>query len=178
VRLLAATNRKLLDEVNAGRFREDLYYRINVLSLELPPLRSRSGDLQLLVQRFLGDQWQIAPEAMHALEAYHWPGNVRQLINVLERAKILADPPTISLVDLPAELVQKELAESLIPISVPPDHLAAIEQSHVLDILKREGGNKARAARVLGIDRRSLYRLLEKFQGPSAAENVVTARDE
>ncbi len=163
VRLLAATNRTLAQEVRAGRFREDLYYRINVLSFELPPLRRRSGDIPLLVQRFLGSEWQIEPEAMRALEQYAWPGNVRQLMNVLERAKILANPPTISLVDLPEELVRAELTAGT-GAGEAGDDLAAIEKAHVVEILHREKGNKARAARALGINRRSLYRLLEKYQ--------------
>ncbi|HJT35581.1 MAG TPA: sigma-54 dependent transcriptional regulator, partial [Pirellulales bacterium] len=91
VRLLAATNRNLAEEVRQGRFREDLYYRINVMSLELPPLRQRTGDIRLLVERFLGRDWQMEPDAMAAIDAYSWPGNVRQLINAIERAKILAD---------------------------------------------------------------------------------------
>jgi DNA-binding NtrC family response regulator len=163
VRLLAATNRNLAKEVQAGRFREDLYYRINVLSFELPPLRRRSGDIPLLVQRFLGDDWQIEPEAMRALEQYPWPGNVRQLINVLERAKILADPPTIGLVDFPEELVRAELSPGN-PAAEAGDDLASIEKAHVVEVLRREKGNKARAARALGINRRSLYRLLDKYQ--------------
>ncbi len=167
VRLLAATNRDLAKEVQAGRFREDLFYRINVLSFELPPLRSRTADIPLLVKRFLGNGWQIDPEAMRAMEKFRWPGNVRQLINVLERAKILADPPLIGLVDLPHELVRTELSATGIETqgtSESSEDLASMEKSHVLEILNREGGNKARTARALGIDRRSLYRLLEKFQ--------------
>jgi transcriptional regulator with PAS, ATPase and Fis domain len=168
VRLLAATNRNLAQEVKAGRFREDLFYRINVLSFELPPLRRRKGDIPLLVKRFLGSEWEIDSEAMAALECYPWPGNVRQLINVLERAKILADPPSIGLVDLPQELLHPELSGSESVPQADGDSLAAIEKSHVLEMLKRENGNKARTARALGIDRRSLYRLLEKYEAESA----------
>ena len=164
VRLLAATNRNLSQEVQAGRFREDLFYRINVLSFELPPLRRREGDIPLLVRRFLGDRWQIRPEALRALEQYPWPGNVRQLINVVERAKILADPPEIGLEDLPAEVVTSPASTLLNPPVEAGDDLASIEKVHVLEILKRERGNKAKAARALGINRRSLYRLLDKYQ--------------
>jgi DNA-binding NtrC family response regulator len=167
VRLLAATNRKLNEEVNAGRFREDLFYRINVLSLELPPLRTRTGDIPLLVKHFLGKEWQMEPEALQAIERFSWPGNVRQLINVLERAKILADPPSIGLVDLPQEVSRPALSPSGPVISGKSgDDLELVEKAHVLEILQREGGNKAKTARALGIDRRSLYRLLEKYQGP------------
>src|SRR5262245_9368712 len=106
VRLLAATNRNLAQEVTANRFREDLYYRINVMSLELPPLRDRAGDVPLLVRHFLGSAWEIEPEALEGLERCTWPGNVRQLINALERGKILADSETIRLKDLPREVVE------------------------------------------------------------------------
>jgi DNA-binding NtrC family response regulator len=105
VRLLAATNRDLSVEIKAGRFREDLYYRINVMSLELPPLREREGDIELLVDHFLGDDWHIEEDALQALNRYSWPGNVRQLINVLERAKILVDEDVIRLKDLPKEVI-------------------------------------------------------------------------
>jgi DNA-binding NtrC family response regulator len=165
VRLLAATNRDLAKEVEAKRFREDLYYRINVMSLELPPLRERTGDVPLLVQHFLGLGWEIEPAALEALERYSWPGNVRQLINALERGKILADSEMISLKDLPREVVT--------PKSDPGsnghsnmgdiDDLAAIQRSKVVEVLLRERGNKSKAAKALGIDRRKLYRLLEKY---------------
>ena len=161
VRLLAATNRDMPEEVKAGRFREDLFYRINVMSLELPPLREREGDVALLIRSFLGPHWEIEPDALQALEAYHWPGNIRQLINVIERAKILADGDVIDIEDLPSEIrrpVQEGGAHQ-----VSDDRLDEIERSHVMEVLERENGNKARAARALGINRRSLYRLLEKY---------------
>jgi DNA-binding NtrC family response regulator len=164
VRLLAATNRNLADEVRLGRFREDLYYRINVMSFELPPLRDRPQDIPLLVKHFLGDQWQIEPEAMRILEQFSWPGNVRQLSNVLERAKILADPPQIRVRDLPSELAHQQPSPAAMALPKPGDDLASVERAHVMEVLQREGGNKARAARRLGINRRSLYRLLEKYE--------------
>ena len=162
VRLLAATNRNLAEEVRQGRFREDLYYRINIMSLELPPLRQRTGDIGLLVARFLGHDWQIEPEAIAAMESYAWPGNVRQLINAIERAKILADENLVRLEDLPLE-VRRPPSDSPSRGGPGDDRLEEIERSHVLEILERERGNKARAARALGINRRSLYRLLEKY---------------
>ena len=94
----------MADEVKAGRFREDLYYRINVMSLLLPPLRQRHGDIPLLVKRFLGEEWSIEPAAMNALMQHSWPGNVRQLINAIDRAKIMADDNLIHLYDLPGEI--------------------------------------------------------------------------
>lgn len=162
-RLLAATNRDLAQEVKAGRFREDLYYRINVMSFELPPLRRRADDIPLLVEHFLKPDWKIDAEALQALRAYSWPGNVRQLINVIERAKILADPPVICLRDLPHEITNLN-GESVPRLhTAPADSLSEVERAHVLEVLRREGGNKARTARALGVNRRSLYRLLEKY---------------
>jgi DNA-binding NtrC family response regulator len=163
VRLLAATNRNLAKEVAAGRFREDLYYRINVMSLELPPLRERTGDIQLLVNHFLGTGWEIEPAALDAMERYSWPGNVRQLINALERAKILCADETIRLKDLPKEVVIPAVPSSGSDELEVTDDLAAIQRSKVVEVLRREAGNKSKAARALGIDRRKIYRLLEKF---------------
>jgi DNA-binding NtrC family response regulator len=164
VRLIAATNRNLQKEVEAGRFREDLYYRINVMSLELPPLREREGDVLLLVRRFLGSGWEIEPDAMAAMERYSWPGNVRQLINALERAKILCDSETIRLKDLPKEAATPFRAQSNGEDQFEnTDDLATIQRSKVVEVLRREAGNKSKAARALGIDRRKLYRLLERF---------------
>jgi DNA-binding NtrC family response regulator len=175
VRLLAATNRNMADEVKAGRFREDLYYRINVLALNLPPLRERAGDVPLLVQHFLGSDWRIEPEAMAALECYRWPGNVRQLVNTIERAKILADDQMILVDDLPNDLLyEAEAARQTGGAGAEPpisDELAALQRSHVLEILKRERGNKARAARALGVNRRSLYRMLDRY-GIQSADHV------
>jgi DNA-binding NtrC family response regulator len=160
VRLLAATNRNMAEEVKAGRFREDLFYRINVMSLELPPLRKRSGDVPLLVEKFLGPNWEIEPQAMQALEAYSWPGNIRQLINVIERAKILAEGTLVRWQDLPAEIREPSHDQHI----GDSDKLEDMERAHVVEVLIREQGNKARAARALGINRRSLYRLLEKYR--------------
>lgn len=176
VRIVAATNRDMAAEVKAGRFREDLYYRINVMSLQLPPLRRRHGDIVLLVRKFLGNEWQIEPEAMAAIERYSWPGNIRQLINAIDRAKILADDRMVRLKDLPHEIVQPA-ATSSVNTSVDANvdrSLASIERAHVVDIMRRERGNKARAARALGVNRRSLYRLLERYglsaDGTSASQ--------
>ncbi|MBS0209516.1 MAG: sigma-54-dependent Fis family transcriptional regulator [Planctomycetes bacterium] len=159
VRLLAATNRDMAAEVKAGRFREDLYYRINVMSLNLPPLRHRVGDIPLLVKHFVGADWTIEPEALKALERHPWPGNIRQLINAIERAKILADDWQITLKDLPDEVADNKDSPSVTGV----DDLGEVERSHVLEVLKRERGNKARTARALRLNRRSLYRLLEKY---------------
>lgn len=177
VRLLAATHRDLNTEVHCGRFREDLYYRINLLTLHVPPLRDRAGDVQLLIRRYLGPRWQIEPAALMAMQRYSWPGNVRQLINVLERAKILANDGQIEVTHLPRELLSPpandEHHKSVSTVMSGNDvSLAAVERAHVLEVLQRERGNKSRAARVLGVNRRSLYRLLERFDiEPPAASN-------
>jgi DNA-binding NtrC family response regulator len=162
VRLLAATNRNLADEVRGGRFREDLYYRINVLSLELPPLRQREGDIQRLLDHFLGPHWTMDPEAERALAAYAWPGNVRQLINAIERAKIMAEGGVIHVADLPPDVRQVRAAGDR-PATQPTDDLASIERGKVIEVLRRVAGNKTRAAKALGVDRRKIYRLMEKY---------------
>ena len=105
VRLIAATNRDLLQEVKDKRFREDLFYRINVLTIQLPPLRQRAGDLRLLVEHLTGPDWHLDPDVLPILERYSWPGNVRQLQNALDRAKILADDDRIRAENLPPEIV-------------------------------------------------------------------------
>ena len=185
VRVITATNRDLAAEVAAHRFREDLYYRINVMSLDLPPLRIRSGDIPLLVNHFLGTVWQIAPDALRVLETYNWPGNIRQLINVIERAKILADDHFITTDELPAVVLSPVVAtsttgsaSSIVPL-LPVDDgtLSAIEKARVVDVMQKQKGNKSRAAQVLGVSRRSLYRLLEKYglDGVSPAAETLNS---
>ena len=189
VRIIAATNRDLAAEVRDGRFREDLYYRINVLSLTLPPLRQREGDVNRLIDHFLPDQWQLDSGARQMMLEYQWPGNVRQLINVIQRATILADDNVITVDDLPQEIAAREAstgsavahrsatssAESsrgqvAVASTVKLDDIA---KAHVLDVLAAENGNKASAARKLGIHRRKLYRLLERFAKEEESETSV-----
>ena len=160
VRIIAATNRDLAEEVKAGRFREDLYYRINVMGIVLAPLCEREGDIPLLIEHFLPEGWEIEPEARQVLEHYHWPGNIREFINTIERATIMADDQTITIDDLPREMTEDP---SVLDHSSDSRNLNDIERTHVLEVLQQERGNKARAARVLGIHRRKLYRLLERF---------------
>ena len=173
VRLIAATNRNLQTEVGAGRFREDLYYRINVMSLVLPPLRLRRGDIPLLIRHFLPDGWEIETDAQAVLEAFAWPGNVRQLSNVLQRATILADDQVVTIDDLPRDITQQPEGVSMSSPSTPSapkpaepqsNRLDDLQRAHIIAVLERERGNKASAARVLGIHRRKLYRLLERYQ--------------
>jgi transcriptional regulator with PAS, ATPase and Fis domain len=161
VRLLAATNRDLQEEVQQKRFREDLFYRINVLTLQLPPLRERAGDLALLVEHFTSDEWQLDPDVVPTLERYSWPGNVRQLQNAIDRAKILADDDRIRVDNLPPEIVNTAQSRPR-PLSDDVD-LDTLTREHVLDTYRRHGSNKAQTARALGIGRRTLYRLLEKY---------------
>ena len=169
VRVIAATNRDLREEVQAGRFRDDLYYRINVLSIEVPPLRDRREDIPLLtdyfLQRFHRQDWQVTSEVQTALREYDWPGNIRELANVIERATILTDGPEIRLEDLP-ELIGQPGHHRLLgraTTDASPDALAERERLHVAAVLAREGGSKVRTAKALGISRRSLYRLIEKY---------------
>ncbi|OAI52938.1 hypothetical protein AYO44_04590 [Planctomycetaceae bacterium SCGC AG-212-F19] len=168
VRIVAATNRPLEREIQAGRFREDLYYRLNVLAIELPPLRERRADILELAEHFLATRpigsmrTRLSPEAQAALVAYDWPGNVRELANVLERAQILAEDHVITPDDLPEGIT--EAAPGLGKSAVNPDHLREMERRHVLEVLRREKGNKVHAAKALGISRRALYRLIAKYQ--------------
>ncbi|MHC4878039.1 MAG: sigma-54-dependent transcriptional regulator [Planctomycetota bacterium] len=165
VRLIAATNRNLGDMAAEGKFREDLYYRINVLTIELAPLREREGDVDLLIDHFLGKDWKISQETRDIMRAYHWPGNVRQLINVIERATILAEDGCVQVCDLPKEVTGGTAERSAGAASALPssEKLEDLERAHVLQVLHSHDGNKARAARALGIHRRKLYRLLERF---------------
>jgi transcriptional regulator with GAF, ATPase, and Fis domain len=170
VRLIAATNRDLADEVKAGRFREDLFHRLDVLSVVLPPLRTRPGDLDQLVDHFLAEcakrlgqeVKRLAPEARTLLLRYAWPGNVRQLRNVLERACVLSAGTVIVPDDLPADLRQEPAAVTVATAAMAP--LAAIERQHILHVLDHCGGNKKQAAEVLGIDRSTLYAKLRLYE--------------
>jgi DNA-binding NtrC family response regulator len=171
-RLVAATNRKLDDEIARGNFRSDLYYRLNVISIEIPPLRDRPEDIPLLAESFLleiakkrGEEpKQLSPEAAEQLQEYAWPGNVRELENAIERAVILASNGTIYPTTLP-DKVKNRKAELLMAERVatnPP--LEVIERAYIMWVLGSEGGNKSRAAEVLGIDASTLHRKLSRFE--------------
>jgi DNA-binding NtrC family response regulator len=166
VRIVAATNRDLVAEIKDGRFREDLYYRLNVVSIFLPPLRERRNDIPELIEHFLTTRpigplrSRVDAEAMKALLGYSWPGNVRELANLLERAQILAENHLITPEDLPENVLT---ATSSPESSGDPRHLREVERRYVQAVLQEEKGNKVQAARVLGISRRSLYRLIEKY---------------
>ena len=180
IRVVAATNKPLADEIKAGRFREDLYYRLNVVTVELPALRERRQDIPDLVQHFLTTRQvgstphRIQPEALQALVLYNWPGNVRELANVLERAQIMAENESITLDDLPDNVVDAFPASTR--GGADPHLLRETERRHVLAVLQQEKGNKVHAARILGISRRALYRLIDKHRlddyrpGPAAPD--------
>jgi len=169
VRIVAATNRDLAQMVKDGKFREDLFYRLNVVRIVMPPLRERREDIPMLAHHFLQKATVssnqpvrgFVPETMALLERYHWPGNVRELENVIERTVSLAPGPLIMPDDLPETVRKAEAAppggdESLLS-------LEEVEKRHLGKVLRETGGNKVRAARILGIDRRTLYRMAERF---------------
>jgi DNA-binding NtrC family response regulator len=167
VRVVAATNKDLDEEQRAGRFRDDLYYRLNVVAISLPALRERRPDIPELVEHFLATRqvgqgrYHIVPEVQQALSQYDWPGNIRELANVLERAQILAEDSVITLDDLPDTVVAAGPAPG--EAGGDPRHLREVERRHVRAVLEEEGGNKVRAAKALGISRRALYRLIDKY---------------
>ena len=168
IRFLAATNKNLEDEVRQKRFREDLYFRLNVISVFLPPLRERSADIELLARHFLKKhaarmKREIAdftPEAVQLLKSYSWPGNVRELENAVERAAILTRGALIGAETLP--VWRSAPADD----SKPSDRLVSletVEREHILHVLKAAGNNKSRAAKILDIARRTLDRKIEEF---------------
>jgi DNA-binding NtrC family response regulator len=170
VRIVAATNKNLEGLVEEKKFREDLFYRLNVVSLNLPPLRERAEDIQLLADHFLRKFAeenkkaisQISPEAMDLLLAYGWPGNVRELENVIERSVTLSHHSVILPEDLPRRIraeKKQDLAQAL-PSHLP---LAELEKIYIQKILEETGGNKKKAADILGIDRRTLYRMAARY---------------
>jgi two-component system, NtrC family, response regulator len=170
VRFIAATNRKLEEEVRKGAFREDLFYRINVIAIQLPPLRQRQEDIPLLVHHFLLKHAQrlgkaamkISREAMHVLVNYEWPGNVRELENIMERTVALCESDTIAPADLPEKLTQVKIA-----IRDLDDYqltLEALEEQHIKKVLQRVEGDKVKAAQILGINLSTLYRKLARYE--------------
>ncbi len=169
VRIICATNRDLYQMVKEGRFRQDLYYRINVVSFTLPPLRERRPDIPLLARYFAENSpmarkrpMRFSPEALSALQAYSWPGNVRELHNVVERALILADGDQITLEDLPGNL-RHEGAGMIQELTTRRPRLADLERQYITRLLEELGGHRGRVAEVLGISQRTLYRRLKSL---------------
>jgi DNA-binding NtrC family response regulator len=173
-RVIAATNKDLEALVREGRFREDLFWRLDVLSIHVPALRERAADIPLLVEHFAGGL-AVSPEAMARLTAHPWPGNVRELKNTLERAITLRKGDTIEADDLPATIGARGPAGLLASGAQRDLPLRDVERSYILMVLERTGGNKSRAAEILGLDRKTLYRKLEEFgyREPSEAARVA-----
>jgi DNA-binding NtrC family response regulator len=178
VRLVAATNRDLAESVRKREFREDLFYRVNVIPIPLPPLRERAGDVPLLAYHFLGRYGRnrerplegIATDALAALEAYSWPGNIRELQNAIERACVLADGPNLRLRDLPEHVRGRGRAapvaasgKTLSLREARDAWLRAFTYEYLTDLLREHGGNISQAAKTAGVDRKTLHRLLTKF---------------
>lgn len=171
VRLIAATNRELEEEIRRGTFRTDLYYRLNVIALHLPTLRQRADDIPLLADYFLDriaelrkeERKVLSAETLEILVGYTWPGNVRELENALERAVILTPGGEIDPSSLP-ERVTARVSEPLVAERVPSNPtLEAVERAYIMWVLQSEGGNKSRAADALGIDPSTLYRKLSRY---------------
>jgi DNA-binding NtrC family response regulator len=184
-RVIAATNRVLEDEVYERRFREDLFYRINVVKIDVPPLRERAGDVIHLARHFLAiyaerhgkPSMELSTAATEKLLAYSWPGNVRELENCLDGAVALARANKIEVEDL-AERVRSFRPDRFVVSANQPDEIVPIdelERRYVLRVLSLVGGNKSRAAQVLGFDRRTLYRKLERYQDGAPATHPVAA---
>jgi DNA-binding NtrC family response regulator len=166
VRIITATNRNLRKMVHEKLFREDLYYRLNVLTLHSPPLRNRLEDLEDLIQYFLhqfnASERSLTPACLDALKNYSWPGNVRELRNSIERMVILGSP-SIGLEDLPPHL-SAPMNASTDNLSLGDIPLTRVESLHIEDVLKRNKGNKAKSARILGITKMTLYKKIREYQ--------------
>ena len=175
VRIISATNKDLLQEVGAGRFREDLLYRLNVITLNLPSLRERKEDIPILVEHFLKKHFQtkgakqLDEKALELLMKYDWPGNVRELENVIERAAILSRDEVIRMDDLALPIGTRSLVEPLLPIDPGSPRLGSavpmteIEKAHIDGVLKSVSWNKNIAAKILGISLKTLYTKIQQY---------------
>jgi DNA-binding NtrC family response regulator len=172
-RLVSACNRDPELLVQEGRFRQDLYYRLNVIRIDLPPLRERAEDVPILIEHFMrkfSDQIHrkldgIEPEALDALTNYHWPGNVRELEHTIERAVLLGKEARIGLQDFPSSLVARN--DNVLPLAdaVAKSYtLKDLEKEYIMRVMETVGGNKTEAAKTLGVDRTTLYRKLEEYK--------------
>lgn len=177
VRVLCATNRDLHEMVKEGKFRADLYYRLNVVTLEVPPLRERKGDIIELAEYFLDSQSSfynepkkyLSDDVKKLLLGYHWPGNIRELSNAMERAYVLTNGETIEAAALPFEIVVSE------PISYPEHQMLTLDEVKrkiIVQTLKFTRGRKIAAAKILGIERRKLNRLIEKLNIQDAEKST------
>jgi two-component system response regulator HydG len=173
VRVVAATNRDLEDDIKRGRFRTDLYYRLNVIAIHLPPLRERRDDIEIFVTAFLerigreraDTPKRLDPEAFEAIMRYDWPGNVRELENALARAVAMSQGNVLLPSDLPPKVAMdpSQLGQLAIDSDWPP--LAELERRYIERVMARTDGNKTAAAAILGIDRRTLQRLFAREGG-------------
>src|SRR5687768_7509712 len=172
-RVLSASNQRLEDLVRAGRFRQDLFYRLNVIRIELPPLRERTEDIPLLVNHFIEKFAQhakhrvesIQADALAALKSHDWPGNIRELEHTIERAVILGKEPTIGVGDLPPGLIARGESEFVLGQALAKQlTLHELERQYIARVLESTHGNKTEAARLLGVDRTTLYRKLEEYK--------------
>jgi transcriptional regulator with PAS, ATPase and Fis domain len=172
VRIVAASNRNLAERVEEEKFRPDLYYRLRVIEMELPPLRERMEDIPLLVEHFLkkfgrerGRSFSVAPRALSALMSYPWPGNVRELENALESAVALNRSGTIVPEDLPSKVrSESRNGQRVEDFYAELPSLDEMEKKYLAHVLKVTGANKAKTAAILGINRRTLYRKVEKYK--------------
>jgi two-component system response regulator HydG len=178
--LLAATNRDLVQMVEQGRFRKDLYFRLNVVNLRIPPLRDRRGDIPALAAHFLermqretGVQYTLSDDSLRVLSKYDWPGNVRELENCMERACALSSGPVLHIGDLPTQLQdyhqnaqQIHVAEKAAAVATAPEGIvtiAELEKQAILNTIRKLQGDKLLAARLLGIGKTTLYRKLKEY---------------
>jgi DNA-binding NtrC family response regulator len=172
VRLIAATNADLEEEVKALKFRSDLFYRLNVIPIYIPPLRERFEDIPILVKHFLAKYCQrneislksVSQEALSALNHYHWPGNVRELENCIERAVLLSRREVIEKDDFPAKVMENKPTSIVSSESPETPTLESIEKAYIYYIMNQAQGKKSKAAQILGIDSSTLYRKLEKYK--------------
>jgi two-component system, NtrC family, response regulator HydG len=185
VRVLSATNRDLRDEIRAGRFREDLFFRLHVFQIPLPPLRERREDIPMLVQHFL-DKFSresakrvtgVQPQAMEVLLGYGWPGNIRELKNAIERAVILCDGELLTRDHLPPEMAGKGPDRHLFRVAHGVT-LDALEKEYILASLQRNGNNKARTAEMLGVSEKTLYNKLNRYSREAKAAAGVAPSSE
>jgi DNA-binding NtrC family response regulator len=171
VRIIAATNRDIDEAVRNGSFRTDLFYRLNVVPIHMPPLRERRQDVALLVEHFVQEfsreygvePKHVSPEAMQQIIAYDWPGNIRELQNAIERAFALSAEPEITLQNLPPAVLRGSASRPAAASFTEALRLEDVEKRSIAAALERSGGNKNEAARLLGIDRQRLYRKIEKY---------------
>jgi DNA-binding NtrC family response regulator len=184
IRIIAATNKDLREEAQRGRFREDLYYRIAVIEIHMPALRERTEDIPFLVEHFLRvnayggrDRLQITPEAMACLVRYPWPGNIRELRNVIERLSVLADSQVLTVDALPPAIAKAGLepaepegtgrpSNASRNNGMPDLTLDEVERQHIMWTLERHRWNKKRVAGILGIDTKTLYNKLRRYGVP------------